>query len=118
MKKILIVDDCAITRLILVDYFKKNYEVLEASNGKEAYDSYVNNKPDFIFMDIEMPIMNGFEAVEKIGESKKNLPIVALTAYDQGYSMEYFKEQGFTTCVGKPFSKSKLETIVKKYIKK
>lgn len=56
-------------------------EVLEASNGQEAYELYVQKKPDIIMTDIHMPILNGIEFVKKVRETDKTTPIIMITAY-------------------------------------
>lgn len=58
-------------------------EVIEAKDGKEAYELYKANKPDVILSDILMPIMNGIELVEKIRATDKKTPIVMITAHTQ-----------------------------------
>ncbi|WP_373002078.1 PleD family two-component system response regulator [Sulfurimonas sp.] len=52
-----------------------------STNGKEALEA-INNKPDLIILDIEMPIMNGYETITKLKESKKtqNIPVIFLTS--------------------------------------
>ena len=56
-------------------------EVLEASNGQEAYELYVQKKPDIIMTDIHMPILNGIEFVRKVRETDKTTPIIMITAH-------------------------------------
>lgn len=67
-----------IYKLYMEVYFK---EVYEAKDGKEAYDIYLEKKPDVVMLDIEMPNMSGIQVAEKIREKDKNVKIVFLTAY-------------------------------------
>jgi len=68
IKKIFIVEDVLINRILLINLLKKiseNFEIIEAENGLEAIEKYKNNEFDLIFMDVQMPIMDGLEATKK-----------------------------------------------------
>lgn len=80
---ILIADDIPYNREILSIILKKwNFSTIEATNGQEAYDLALKHKPDLILMDMKMPVMNGYEASEKIHttDSLARIPIIAVTA--------------------------------------
>ncbi|MDC0255674.1 response regulator [Bacteriovoracales bacterium] len=83
-KKILIVDDNEKTIQLLGDFLKSNGDFITsvAKNGKEAIERTLNYKPDLILMDINMPIMDGVEACNKIKEKEdlRDIPIIFLTA--------------------------------------
>ena len=83
-KKILIVDDNEKTIQLLGDFLKSNGDFITsvAKNGKEAIERTINYKPDLILMDINMPVMDGVEACNKIKEKEdlKDIPIIFLTA--------------------------------------
>lgn len=84
-KRILVVEDNLDNRRILVYRLKRigDFEILEASNGEEAL-AIVQTPPvpDLIFMDLKMPVMDGWEATKKIRQLEfgKTIPIIALTA--------------------------------------
>lgn len=79
---ILCVEDENGIRKRLVNTLKYYFEdVLEASNGEDAYDLYLEYKPDIILSDIEMPNKNGIEMVKKIRENDLNIIIIMVTAY-------------------------------------
>jgi two-component system chemotaxis response regulator CheY len=82
IKTILIVDDSPISRKMLKSCIPKDmgYELHEAGNGKEGVEKYQSLKPEVTFMDLTMPVMNGYEAVEKIIELDKNALIIVVTA--------------------------------------
>ena len=82
IKTILIVDDSPISRKMLKSCIPKDmgYELHEAGNGKEGVEKYQSLKPDVTFMDLTMPVMNGYEAVEKIIELDQNALIIVVTA--------------------------------------
>ncbi|MFW6352130.1 MAG: histidine kinase N-terminal 7TM domain-containing protein [Bacteroidota bacterium] len=81
--KILIVDDVAYNRQLVLTYLKKhNLLPLEAESGEKAIELVETHQPDLILMDIKMPGMNGYEATKIIKQQKeiKKIPIIALTA--------------------------------------
>jgi len=115
---ILVVDDVESNRLIIRN-FLRNYSltVIEAENGIEGLELVTKIKPDLILMDIQMPLMDGYEATKKIRamDNMKNIPIIAVTASVYGDS-ERVKEimDGY---ISKPFSKSELVLELIKFLK-
>jgi DNA-binding response OmpR family regulator len=70
-----------------LNYYVK--EVLEASNGEEAFKIFEEKKPDIILSDIHMPILNGIEFVKKVRKTNRDIPIVMITAHtDKKYLLE------------------------------
>ena len=70
-----------------LSYYVK--EVIEASNGAEAFELYEQKKPDIILSDIHMPILNGIEFVKKVRQIDKNIPIIMITAHtDKEYLLQ------------------------------
>lgn len=118
--RILIVDDIFINRMLLkevIKKFSKNY--FEAQNGKEAIEILQKEELDVILMDIEMPVMNGVETTkyirEKFSYPKKNIPIIALTAYNPDVFFKDYSSIGFNELITKPYSieglKKTIETL-------
>ncbi len=90
-KKLLIVDDSSVSRMMIrgrVTGLQPDWEVIEAANGDQAVAMVGSEHPDYITMDVNMPGMNGFEAVEKIREIDQKTKIVILTANIQVSSRE------------------------------
>lgn len=83
-KKILVVEDNLDNRRILVYRLRRmgDFDILEASNGEEALERVQSDSPDLIFMDLKMPVMDGWEATRRIraSDAGRTIPIVALTA--------------------------------------
>lgn len=84
MSKILIVEDSPMIQEILVERLLfRDYEVVVAGDGQQGIEVAQQEQPDLILMDISLPVMDGWEATERIRkiESIKNVPIIALTAH-------------------------------------
>jgi len=115
MKKILIVDDQPnFIKMISVKLKKLGYDVISAENGREGVEKAYAEIPDLIIMDIMMPVMDGFSAVERIKEesSTQNIPVIFLSAKGQEGDRIKAKELGAVDYINKPFSpKNLVETI-------
>ncbi len=80
--KILIVDDEADFRQLIKLWFEaKGYFVIEAPDGQSALKVVEDNNPDAIFMDLRMPGMDGMEAIKRIREFNKDVPIIVMSSY-------------------------------------
>ncbi len=93
MDKILIIDDSLLTRKVLADILKDTYEVITATDGKEGILLAVEERPDLILLDIEMPDMNGFQVLEFLKGSYETdyIPVIFLT----GFIEAEYEERGF-----------------------
>lgn len=93
-------------------YYVKN--VYQASNGEEAFELYIDKKPDIILSDIHMPILNGIEFVKKVREIDRKIPIVMITAHtDKEYLLEAV-ELRMEKYIVKPIELEVLLEILKK----
>jgi two-component system sensor histidine kinase/response regulator len=119
--KILLVEDNADNVLLIRAYLKNTpYELHVAENGKVAVDKVKRGNYDLVFMDMQMPVMDGFTAVEKIRVwEKKNgrqrTTIVALTAYAMKEEVKKILEAGCDAHVSKPMKKKELIEMIKAY---
>lgn len=107
---ILIAEDDNINFLLLKKIIEsKNHTVLRAFNGQEAVNICAKN-PDIslVFMDIKMPVLNGFEAFEQIKVLKPELPVIAQTAYSSFEDKERIMQFGFMDYITKPLDKEKI----------
>lgn len=113
-KTILIAEDDDINFLLLERILKlEDYTVLRATNGKEAVEIFeANGQIDLIFMDIKMPVMNGFEAFKIIRKSNSNIPVIANTAYSSSEDRELIKRAGFTDYMSKPLNKDEIHQLL------
>ena len=107
MSKVLIVDDDAINRMILEGMLvKEGHEVLQAADGQQAIDSFINDQPDMVLMDIMMPVMNGYDATKRIKEIAGDnfIPIIVLTAMTEESELVKCVDNGADDFLTKPFS--------------
>jgi CheY-like chemotaxis protein len=116
--KILVTDDSKMARKMVIktlkDSTKKELEIFEAQNGQEALDLYKELSPKIVFLDLTMPIMDGFTALEKIKEFDKNAKVVIVSADIQKISMDRVLALGAFNFVKKPIDISKMQQILKK----
>jgi len=79
---VLVVDDENDFRQVMTVWLEsKGYSVITASDGKNAIQMGKDKKPDIIFMDLRMPVMDGTEAIKKIRSFDKDTPIIIISAY-------------------------------------
>jgi CheY-like chemotaxis protein len=117
--KILLAEDYKHSQIIVTRLLKKNNfeNVVVVENGEDAVNMANNEKFDLILMDMQMPIMNGFEATEKIREMPgyKSTPIIALTAFAMKGDREKCIEAGATDYIPKPIDSKEFIEKVKYY---
>ena len=99
---------------ILKDILGENVEIHEGQNGQEALDLYKELLPKIVFLDLTMPIMDGFEALEKIKEFDKNAKVVIISADIQKLSMDKALQLGAFNFIKKPIDLTKMQQILNK----
>lgn len=113
---ILIAEDSADTRAVLGRALASyGYRVVEAEDGREAVELAQSECPDLIVMDLNMPVMDGLAATERIRELRErcgDVPIVAATAFDTYGMREAALEAGCTAYLLKPLDLDEFETLV------
>ncbi len=116
-KKALIVDDSPDNRALLAAYLSKwNLEFDMAENGREALEKARSKNFDMILMDIQMPEMDGFEAVSRLRNEDHSEIIIALTAHAMKGDREKCLEAGFNDYLSKPLNREDLNGLLKKYL--
>ena len=115
--KVLIVDDEERIRILIKEYcLNEGYNVLEASDGKEALDIIKDNKVDILVLDIMMPNMDGLTAYSEI--KKYNIPTIILSARNEEYDKLIGFDMGVDDYVTKPFSPKELMARIKAVTKR
>lgn len=118
-RTIMVVEDYDDTRMLLKQALEMlGYSVLEASNGQEAVDIADRERPDLILMDLDLPILDGIAATQRIRQQEhmESVPIVAVTAYPLSYSRVKAFAKGCNEYMPKPIDMSELARVVNRYL--
>jgi two-component system sensor histidine kinase/response regulator len=118
--RILLVEDNAVNqRLAQRMLEKRGHTVIVVTNGREALVALQENSFDLVFMDVQMPVMDGFEATAAIRKMEKSsgghVPIVAMTAHAMVGDMERCQAAGMDAYLSKPFRLQELNDILSRY---
>ena len=118
--RILVVDDIYTNRYLLSELVKMTgNEVVLAENGQQAIEILENERIDIIFMDIEMPVMNGIETTRhirtKLLPPLNGLPVIALTAHNPEMFFEDYADAGFDELITKPYSVEKVKEKIRNF---
>jgi CheY-like chemotaxis protein len=120
MPTVLVVDDNADTRVVVRWMLERwGCQVLEACDGREAFDAVVESRPDLVLMDLTMPVVDGYDAIRAIRgrEEFSRLPIIAVTAFDRAVARDGAAAAGFDHYLSKPIDFKRLEVLVEKLTK-
>ncbi len=117
LKKVLVAEDEKVMRFMLCDFLETyNFQVIQAENGKKAWDLWKTESPDLLISDINMPHMSGIELLQRIKEEDKSFPVIIITGVSvdtaQRTAVEY-KADGF---LAKPFKMKELFDLIGKLI--
>ncbi len=122
MLKILIVDDNEINLKLLERIILGNtssVEVIKAVNGQEAFELALKEKPVLVFMDMMMPVLDGYSATKKIKDTTElsKIPVVAITAVNTKGDIKKVFDCGCEDILQKPISLKTVVDLIEKYIK-
>jgi two-component system cell cycle response regulator DivK len=118
-KCILVVEDQEDNRQILRDLLTSaGFDMIEAENGADAITAAEANRPDLILMDIQLPILDGYEATRRIKANAdlKSIPIIVVTSYALSGDEDKARLAGCDDYVAKPFSPRDLLAKIKAYV--
>lgn len=116
-KRVLVVDDERhIVRLVQVNLERQGYDVLTAYDGVECLEKAKSEKPDLIVLDVMMPRMDGFEALQRLKTDPETsyIPVIMLTARAQDRDVLQGYQYGADLYLTKPFSPLELISLVKR----
>ena len=109
--KVLVVEDSNLMVAVITNFVKKEMpetDVVSASNGAEGVEKYKKEKPDVVFMDIKMPLMDGFEALERIRAFDPKAKVVMCTALKEPEQEARAKTLGACGYITKPFGREEI----------
>ena len=118
-QRILVIEDQEDNRIILRDLLTSaGYAVIEAVNGKDGANLAESERPDLILMDMQLPVLDGYEATRRIKANPElaEIPVIAVTSYALSGDEEKARAAGCDAYVTKPFSPRELLTKVRVYL--
>src|SRR5580658_1080370 len=118
-KRILVLVDQPDNRQIIRDLLDAtDYEITEAENGEQALTAIAKQRPDLILMDIQLPIMDGYEATRRIkaDAALRSIPIIAVTSYALSGEEQTARAAGCDDYIPKPYSPRELLAKVRQYL--
>ena len=120
-KRILVIEDQEDNRLILNDLLTSfGYEVLEAVTGEEGLNLAENSNPELILMDIQLPLMDGYEVTRRIKANPKlkQVNIIAVTSFALSGDKEKALAAGFDGYIAKPYKPMQLLAAIREWLSK
>ena len=117
--RILVVEDNPKNLKLVRDVLRySGYEVIEATSGEDGVALAVSEQPDLILMDLQLPGIDGAEALRRIraSERTRGVPVVAVTAFAMDHDRELAFASGFTGYVEKPISVRRLPQQVRDFL--
>jgi len=118
-KRILIVEDQEDNRRILRDLLTNvGFELIEATTGEEGVRLAERNRPDLILMDVQMPVLDGHEATQRIKSQPelRSIPIIVVTSYALSGDEAKAMAAGADAYVAKPFSPRALLAAIRRFL--
>ncbi|GAB2995443.1 response regulator [Psychrosphaera aestuarii] len=111
----LVVDDVSSVRAFLQQTLSQlgAMEILQASTGEEALARFTENLPDVVFLDIELPDMDGQLILKEMKEMKSNVHVIMVTAHGTVDNVKKSIELGASGFIVKPFSPRKISSVIK-----
>ena len=119
-KRILVIEDTEDNRRILRDLLTNaGFDVLEAADGEKGVDAATSEHPDLILMDIQLPIVDGYEATRRIkaAPDSRDIPIIAVTSYALSGDEAKARAAGCDGYIAKPYSPRQILEMVRDFLR-
>lgn len=115
--KVLVVDDSTVSRKMLIRSLPKEWDisVTQAVNGQDAMEKYRQGLADIMFLDLTMPVMDGYQTLEALKKEGLDTFVIVVTADIQPEAEERVRKLGAMAFVKKPVNMEKLIPILKEY---
>lgn len=117
---ILLVDDAATLRLLMRALLGPEYNYLEAENGAAAFELARKHQPDFILMDVQMPLVDGVEGLRRLKQDVLTaaIPVVMLTTDSSPQRRAQCRALGCADFMTKPVGRGELQALVRRYLQR
>jgi len=119
-KRILVIEDTEDNRRILRDLLTHaGYQVLEAVDGERGVAAAAEHRPDLILMDVQLPVLDGYEATRRIkaDPSLQHIPVIAVTSYALSGDEAKARTAGCDGYIAKPFSPRQILAMARKFLR-
>ncbi len=119
MKKVLIVEDNEKNRYLMRSIIEKlGHQAIEAHDGGTGVKKAIEERPDLILMDIQLPVLDGYETTRRIRSNRgaRDVPIIAVTSYAMVGDREKCMAAGCTDYMGKPIDPVHVMKVVEKFL--
>lgn len=110
--RLLVAEDNPSNYKLVEVLLRRDYDLLHAWNGEEAVALFADCRPDLVLMDINMPVMDGYDALRLIRERAPDIPVIALTAYAFETDRQHMFQAGFNECLAKPLRADELRSRI------
>ena len=117
---VLLVDDAATMRMLMRALLGPEYEYLEADNGGLGYDLAKRHQPDFILMDVQMPVVDGIEGLKRLKADAATaaIPVVMLTTDGSAQRRSQCRAMGCAEFLNKPVEREALQAVIRRCLPK
>ncbi len=116
----LVVDDSKMAKKMVVkvlnSFLQEGDEIFEASDGLQGLNLYREKNPDLVFMDLTMPIMDGFTSTMEINRFDKNAKVIAISADIQQKAVDRVMQRGALAFVQKPINEEKMRVVLEEHV--
>ena len=109
---ILVAEDNASNYKLFESILKFDYQLIHAWDGREAVEMFREHNPQIVLMDINMPVMDGYEATQEIRKYSAKTPIIAVTAFAYASDEQKVMESGFDGYMPKPINAKQLKALI------
>ena len=109
----LIADDVEMNRVLLSQFFQDKYDILEASDGREAIALIEENDVNILIVDLVMPVMDGYEVLKVLRRRSIDIPVIVMTARNDGESEARAMEMGAADFITKPYNPTVVQCRVR-----
>ncbi len=110
--KILLIDDSQLSRKMIRSALGNAYEFMEASNGGEGIEKYIESRPDLVVLDVIMPDMNGLDVLTELHRIDPQVKVILGTADIQPLTWEEGRKLGAMQIINKPFNPEDIRSAI------